>query len=85
MVRSGEKKVGQLVLIKDNMHPLHWRLGRITRRWTRQLHPGPDGVTRVATLDTTSGNLTHPAVKLCPLPIFRRDSFKVCGDVQARP
>lgn len=57
-------KVGELVLIRDNTHPLHWRLGRI-----RQLHPGIDGVSRVATLDTPSGSLTRPAVKLCPLPI----------------
>ena len=54
---------GALVLIKESSHPLHWRLGRI-----RTVHPGSDGVTRVATVDTSSGSLTRPAVKLCPLP-----------------
>lgn len=53
-----------LVLIIESTHPLYWRLGRIL-----QLHPGSDGVSRVATVQTASGTLTRPAVKLCPLPI----------------
>jgi len=54
---------GALVLIKEASAPLHWRLGRI-----RTVHPGSDGVARVATVDTSTGSLTRPAVKLCPLP-----------------
>lgn len=56
--------IGDLVLIKQSTHPLYWRLGRIIK-----LHPGSDGISRVATVNTASGTLTRPAVKLCPLPI----------------
>ncbi|CAI6363317.1 unnamed protein product [Macrosiphum euphorbiae] len=52
-----------LVLIKEPTAPLHWHLGRIVK-----LHPGSDGVSRVATVRTATGLLTRPAVKLCPLP-----------------
>lgn len=55
--------VGDLVLIKEPTHPLFWRYGRIVA-----LHPGVDGISRVATIHTTSGDLLRPAVKLCPLP-----------------
>lgn len=55
--------VGSLVLIREPTHPLHWRLGRICT-----LHPGPDGIVRVATVNTSTGKLTRPMVKLCPLP-----------------
>lgn len=64
-LRSSEPlQLGSLVLIKEATHPLHWRLGRV-----RSVHPGMDGIARVATVDTMSGSLTRPAVKLCPLPI----------------
>ncbi|XP_060855028.1 uncharacterized protein LOC132932675 [Metopolophium dirhodum] len=46
--------VGDLVLIKEPSHPLYWRYGRIT-----DLHPGADGVSRVATVHTSSGVLTE--------------------------
>lgn len=56
--------VGTLVLIKDNLAPpLKWRLGRIT-----ELHPGKDGVARVASVYTTHGVVKRPLVKLCALP-----------------
>lgn len=62
---NGNKlKVGDLVLIKEATHPLHWLLGRIMN-----LHPGSDGISRVATVRTATGSLKRPAVKLCPLPI----------------
>jgi len=59
-----ELRIGELVLVKEATHPLRWRIGRI-----RELHPGSDGTSRVATVETTSGPLTRPAVKLCPLPM----------------
>ncbi|XP_029345859.1 uncharacterized protein LOC103309245 [Acyrthosiphon pisum] len=59
-----ELRVGELVLVKEATHPLRWRIGRI-----RELHPGSDGTSRVATLETTSGPLTRPVVKVCPLPM----------------
>ncbi|CAI6345421.1 unnamed protein product [Macrosiphum euphorbiae] len=56
-------RVGDLVLIREATHPLHWTIGRV-----RQLHPGADGIARVATVDTATGHLVRPAVKLCPFP-----------------
>ncbi|XP_077278942.1 uncharacterized protein LOC143906620 [Temnothorax americanus] len=57
--------VGALVLIKDaNMPPLRWRRGRV-----EALHPGSDGVPRVATVRVADGTITRPLVKLCPLPM----------------
>ncbi|XP_071571819.1 uncharacterized protein [Temnothorax nylanderi] len=56
--------VGSLVLIKDaNLSPLRWRRGRV-----EALHPGSDGVPRVATVRVADGSLVRPLVKLCPLP-----------------
>lgn len=55
---------GTMVLIKSSQAPaLSWPLGRISR-----VFPGPDGVVRVAEVKTSSGTLTRPLVKLCPLP-----------------
>lgn len=58
-------QLGSLVLIKtDNVLPSQWLMGRIVT-----LHPGSDGVARVAEVKTKNGILTRPLVKLCPLPI----------------
>ncbi|XP_071647570.1 uncharacterized protein [Temnothorax longispinosus] len=57
--------IGALVLLKDaNMPPLRWRRGRV-----EALHPGSDGVPRVATVRVADGTITRPLVKLCPLPM----------------
>ncbi|CAG7824546.1 unnamed protein product, partial [Allacma fusca] len=62
---SENLKVGTLVLLKDErLPPTEWKLGRII-----QVHPGPDGLVRVVTLKTESGELKRPIVKLCPLPL----------------
>lgn len=56
---------GQLVLIKeDNIPPFQWPTARII-----EVHPGADGITRVVTIKTPSGNYTRPVSKLCILPI----------------
>src|SRR5699024_6392696 len=58
-------KIGSIVLIKQENAPvLQWKLGRII-----DLHPGTDGIARVATVKTISGQLTRPLSKLCPLPM----------------
>lgn len=59
-------KIGSLVILRnDNMPPLKWDMGRIV-----DLHPGSDGVIRVVSLKTSSGNVIKRAVtKLCVLPI----------------
>ncbi|XP_049868042.1 uncharacterized protein LOC126368193 [Pectinophora gossypiella] len=56
--------VGDLVLLhEDNVPPLNWRLGRVSR-----LFPGPDGISRVADINTIRGSVRRPLVRLCPLP-----------------
>ncbi|XP_029054961.2 uncharacterized protein LOC114882244 [Osmia bicornis bicornis] len=56
--------VDRLVLIKeDNLPPLQWSLARI------QLHPGTDGIARVATVRTSTGTTKRPVTKLCILPM----------------
>src|SRR3978361_1509432 len=57
--------VGALVLIKDELTPpLEWPFGRII-----ELHPGRDGIARVASVSTAKGTLKRPLVKLCPVPV----------------
>ncbi|XP_026819454.1 uncharacterized protein LOC113558146 [Rhopalosiphum maidis] len=58
-------KVDTLVLIREPTAPLHWKLARVV-----QLHPGLDGIVRVATVQTQNGLFKRPTVKLCPLPIY---------------
>lgn len=56
--------VGDLVLLQEeNLPPLCWRMGRISK-----LFPGPDGVCRVADVQTTQGCYRRPFTRLCPLP-----------------
>jgi len=58
-------KLGDLVLlISPNQAPTNWKLGRIER-----IHPGTDGVVRVATVRTANGTFLRPIVKLAVLPI----------------
>lgn len=61
---TGELQVDDLVLIKeDNVPPFKWRLGRIV-----SLHPGSDGVNRVASIRTIGGVIKRAFAKICPLP-----------------
>ena len=63
--QSPPLQVGQLVYISGlNTSPLAWPLGRII-----QIHPGPDGIVRVATVKTSNSTFTRPVNKLVPLPI----------------
>lgn len=62
--KSASLKVGDLVLLhEDNVPPLSWRMGRVSR-----LFPGTDGVTRVADVQTTRGCFRRPLNRICPLP-----------------
>lgn len=57
-------QIGTVVLLnQDNTPPLHWPLGVVT-----EVHPGSDGVVRVATVKTAMGTYKRPVVKLCPIP-----------------
>lgn len=58
-------KIGSLVLIKNkDIPPLNWHLGRV-----HEIHPGPDGITRVVTLKTSKGLIRKSVVNICPLPV----------------
>lgn len=57
-------EVGDMVIVQeDHLPPLHWRLGRVAR-----LFPGPDGISRVADINTTQKCIRRPLTRLCPLP-----------------
>lgn len=61
--------IGNLVLIKDErLPPLNWLMGRIV-----EIHPGNDGLVRVASVRTKNGVLKRPITKLCLLPIDQVD------------
>ena len=58
-------QIGDLVIVKEPTPPLTWRTARVI-----EVHPGMDGVVRVAKIQTATGKvLTRPAVKLCPMPL----------------
>ncbi|XP_055846062.1 uncharacterized protein LOC129912000 [Episyrphus balteatus] len=58
-------KLNDLVVVKnENLPSTEWRLGRVVN-----VHPGPDGRVRVATLRTQLGEISRPVVKLCLLPM----------------
>lgn len=53
-----------VVLHEDNVPPMCWRLGRITK-----LHPGADGLVRVVIVKTKNGLFKRSVHKLSVLPI----------------
>lgn len=58
-------KENDLVVIKDDRFPVNqWPLGRIVK-----LHPGDDGLIRVATIKTQNSMLKRPITKLSLVPI----------------
>ncbi|KAG7308763.1 hypothetical protein JYU34_005994 [Plutella xylostella] len=61
-VKSNELKLNDLVLLKEDTSPLHWRLGRV-----HQIFPGPDGVPRVADISTTNGIMRRALNRICLL------------------
>ncbi|XP_045541542.1 uncharacterized protein LOC123723046 [Papilio machaon] len=64
VLRSLRVQEGVLVILKeDNLPPLKWRLGRVVA-----VHPGADGVSRVADVRTATGVVRRAFGKICPLP-----------------
>ncbi|KAB0802971.1 hypothetical protein PPYR_05157 [Photinus pyralis] len=56
---------GALVLIKqDNLPPGKWLMGRVLA-----VHPGNDGVVRIATIRTSNGVLKRAITRLCVVPL----------------
>ncbi|CAK1584895.1 unnamed protein product [Parnassius mnemosyne] len=61
---KGSLKLNSLVLLKEeNSPPLKWKMGRIVA-----VHPGSDGVSRVADIKTSTGIVRRSFSKICPLP-----------------
>jgi len=57
--------INQLVLIRQpNLAPLQWALEQI-----QEVHPGPDGIARTATVKTAKSSYMRPMFKLSILPI----------------
>ncbi|XP_055621988.1 uncharacterized protein LOC129765600 [Toxorhynchites rutilus septentrionalis] len=58
--------IGSIVLIRDDNQPIgKWSMGRVT-----DVHPGEDGLVRVATLRIPSGKLIkRPITKICRLSV----------------
>ncbi|KAJ8892398.1 hypothetical protein PR048_004978 [Dryococelus australis] len=70
---SADLRVGDFVRVKeDRLLPLQWQLSHV-----EALHPGKDGVVRVATIKTA-----RPVMKLCPLPT---QSLRKPTDQRHRP
>lgn len=58
-------KIGDVVIVHDNLlHNTQWKTGRVI-----DVHPGTDGLVRVATVKTTGGTLKRAVVRLSVLPI----------------
>lgn len=54
-------KIGSLVLLRDeNLSPQLWKMSRIV-----SLHPGKDGIVRVITVKTSSGEYRRAVAKVC--------------------
>lgn len=53
----------QVLLIEDNVPPLQWPMGLAV-----QVHPGPDGEIRVATVRTSTSTMKRSIKKLCVFP-----------------
>lgn len=53
-----------VLIIEDNLPPTRWALGRIV-----QVHPGTDGLVRVATVKCQGSTLKRPVAKLDLLPL----------------
>ncbi|KAJ0176914.1 hypothetical protein K1T71_006923 [Dendrolimus kikuchii] len=58
-------KLDSLVVVKDeNLPPLKWKLGRVVA-----VHPGSDGIVRVADIKTATGVIRRAFNRICPLPV----------------
>uniref|UniRef100_A0A146L3Y2 Integrase catalytic domain-containing protein n=1 Tax=Lygus hesperus TaxID=30085 RepID=A0A146L3Y2_LYGHE len=68
--RTENLKVGDIVLLKEDSHPLSWPIAKVL-----EVQPGQDGVVRVATIKTALSTYKRPAVKLVPLLPLTQPSY----------
>ena len=62
---ASQLEIDSIVLIIDKDQPcMRWQLGRIV-----EVHPGNDGVVRVATVKTAKSSFKRNTRMLCPLPV----------------
>ncbi|XP_061716588.1 uncharacterized protein LOC133529540 isoform X6 [Cydia pomonella] len=62
--RGPSLAAGTVVLVREErLPPCRWRLGKIVAT-----QPGRDGVTRVAIIRTTRGDIQRAFNNICPLP-----------------
>jgi hypothetical protein len=57
-----------VIINNERLPPLKWKLARVI-----DLHPDPDGITRVVTLRTAEGTLQRPIARLCLLPLDNKN------------
>ncbi|XP_053623554.1 uncharacterized protein LOC128682758 [Plodia interpunctella] len=70
-IRNRELKVGDMVVFKEPLPPLKWRMGRVCR-----LYPGTDKVCRVADFITQRGIERRALNRVCLLPTDGWDCLK---------
>jgi len=64
VTKTAPLQIDNIVIKDECMPPTRWKLGRIIK-----VHPGSDGVIRVAIVRTANGSeMKRPTVKLCVLP-----------------
>ncbi|KAJ8955234.1 hypothetical protein NQ318_000260 [Aromia moschata] len=66
---ASENEYGGCIYVRslvkeDNQPPVMWKLGRV-----EAIHPGKDGIAKVATLRTSGGIIKRSFAKICPLPL----------------
>lgn len=79
--QGNEMKPQQLVVIMDdNTRPHTWPVGRI-----QAIHPGEDGIVRVASVTAKNGILQRAVHRLCPLPVASAASYHGCCSASLKP
>ncbi|XP_041981062.1 uncharacterized protein LOC121734506 [Aricia agestis] len=70
-LKRRDLQAGDLVILKEETPPLHWRLGRVERTF-----PGSDGAIRVADIATSRGIVRRALNRICWLPNPDEDAGK---------